>query len=250
MKAYKSSPLLLDWDEEIESKVILKSDSLLKLKITKDSIYIHRDRSYGVNDSFAYSYHLKKDTSRYSSKGIQLIITPSKKELKKFNKSLRKLFTQITFRITKFNDSQLNIETFATDNYPINPFFNMSIKEYSFQKTSIDTIINQLTQNTGWFAQFDNNNILETDTIILQKDSIEANGLKHYHFIFSENYFEENVLKSEDITPQFGNSVFYSFSNKTWFIVNNQIVIVSYGKKTTYDYKFIDKKLFLIKNGS
>ena len=26
MKAYKSSPLLLDWDEEIESKVILKSD--------------------------------------------------------------------------------------------------------------------------------------------------------------------------------------------------------------------------------
>lgn len=250
IKAYKSSPILLGWDEEIESKVILKSDSLLKLKITKDSIYIHRDRSYGVNDSFAYSYHFKEDTSRYSSKGIQLIITPSKKELRRFRKGLRKLFTQISFTITKLNNSQLNIETFATDNYPINPFFNMSIKEYSFQKTPIDTIINQLTQNTGWFAQFDNSNILETDTITLYKDSLKTNGLRHYHFIFSENHFKENVLKINDITPQFGVSGFYIFSNQTWFLGKNQIVIVSQGKKTTYSYKFIDKNIVLIKNGS
>ena len=135
LKAYKSNPGQIDWNEEIESKVIIKSDSLLKLTITKDSIHIFRYDYYGIIDTFSYSYHLFQDTSKYSSKKKQLIITPNKKDLKKFKKSYRKQFKQINFRVNKITNSQLNLETFSVENnYPINPFFSFSNKEYSFQK--------------------------------------------------------------------------------------------------------------------
>ena len=130
------------------------------------------------------------------------------------------------------------------------PLFTGVISTYYFVKNSGDNFSSRLCQPKGWFAQFDNNNILETDTITFQKDSLEANGLRHYHFIFSENYFEGNKLKINDVTPQWGVSSYTYIRDKNWFIKENEIVIIWGDKKTSYNYQFIDKKLVLIKNGS
>tara|TARA_B100000674_G_scaffold327193_1_gene272893 strand:+ start:47 stop:880 length:834 start_codon:yes stop_codon:yes gene_type:complete len=224
------------------------SKSSLKLDITKDSITFSQNGYYRTPKTFSYT--LKYVDFHHGITELDIVLHPDKNYLKKYPKKKRPGYEKIYFIIKKTNSYQLELQSLEHIDYPLDDFDEYTQHNYSFEKTSNDTLINHLTQNTGWFVQSNKNNILESDTITFLKDSIQPNGLRQYHLIFNKNYFEENILKGTDITPQFGNAVFYSFSNKTWFINNHQIIILSKGQQFTFNYKFGNNKLLLIKNGS
>tara|TARA_B110000211_G_C13754727_1_gene410448 strand:+ start:156 stop:632 length:477 start_codon:yes stop_codon:yes gene_type:complete len=127
LKAFKDVPAFIGWNEDIETKCILKSDSLLTIKITRDSIFIIRRRFQTLKDTFSYTYKIIPDTSRYSLNKHHFILYPDKKTLKGFKRSYRKRYKKFTFGINKFNNSQLVLETFAMDNYPVNPFLGLPL---------------------------------------------------------------------------------------------------------------------------
>ena len=264
LKAIKTEASLRSLDDQVETKSKISSDSLLTIKIKKDSIYIIRESYCSLRDTFAYTYTLKTDKSRYSNAKMELVLHPSKSRLKGLRKRHRKTQKELGFTITRLTNSQLTLGDVFTNNYPSNPFSNFTYITYYFEKME-SNIINELSFEGKWFLTSNSHSPFEIqDTLLLTRKRVENKGKFIYQLNIKINSFKENELEFKELSrskpkPRLVNNgvvdgiyIQSYFFSKNWLIDTNQqlISIKLNSEKMTYKYSFHNGQLLLIKNGS
>lgn len=253
IKYYKESTDLLEWSESLEKETEIKNDSTIILKIKNDSITIMRQSLYRI-DTIKYTFHINEDTSKdqYNS-GFKysFIMKPSSKKLKSFRKNYRNYHKEIKYYIPKLTNCQLELKSLVSDNVHFNPFFLYTTKYYYFEK--IDTVkINEQNFKGQWFCSSERFNLFgDQDTIALIKDTMNLPKEPNLEVSFNLNPFRENSINIHEINlKEFRVMSGVYFYN--WKLIPNrkQIIIKVREKEIIFNYKFQNKKLLLIKNGS
>lgn len=264
LKAIKTEASLRSFDDQIETKSKISSESLLKIEIKRDSIYIIKERYGALKDTFAYTYFLKTDTSKYSTSKFKLILQPNKSRLKGLRKWYRKSQKELSFNIIRLTNSQLTLGDVFTNNYPSNPFSTFTYITYYFEKME-SNIINELSFEGKWFLTSNSHSPFEIqDTLLLTRKRVENKGKFIYQLNIKINSFKENELEFKELSrpkpkPRLVNNgvvdgiyIQSYFFSKNWLIDTNQqlISIKLNSEKMTYKYSFHNGQLLLIKNGS
>ena len=194
LKAIKTEASLRSLDDQVETKSKISSDSLLTIKIKKDSIYIIRESYRSLRDTFAYTYTLKTDKSRYSNAKMELVLHPSKSRLKGLRKRHRKTQKELGFTITRLTNSQLIIQDAFFNNFPTNPFSNFSYITYYFEKVNPNSI-NELAFKGKWYFHHSSPSPFGSlDSLKLSRDSTTNKEEYKFCISFNINLFKDNNL--------------------------------------------------------
>lgn len=262
LKAIKTEASLRSLDDQVETKSKISSDSLLKIIIKKDSIYIIRESYRSSKDTFAYTYTLKTDTSRYSNAKMDLVLLPSKSRLKGLRKRHRKTQKELGFTITRLTNSQLIIQDAFFNNFPTNPFSNFTYITYYFEKVNPNSV-NEFTFKGKWYFNHSSPTPLESvDTLKLSRDSTADMNNYKFSLNFNINTFKNNDLKFKKVIRPKPKPVNHEVLNgiyvrshyflTKWEIKPNSktLTIQLNSKSLTFSYTFINNQLHLVKNGS
>jgi len=258
LQAFKITPSMMGLSPN-DPTCIVKGASPLTLEIKEDSIYIVRQH-YFANDTFAFTYDFKTDTSQYALHQSKFILYPNKKVLKLYRKRARKRYEKIIFSVTKITETQLVLESFTWDDFLINPFSVFSDKTYSFQKTDPNSESELNFQGNWFFNSITPYPYEDLDTLILQRDSSFLNGEYVLKSNFEIDYFSSNSLDVGIISrpkpkKQFGvlSAVYIPYNNHTeinWQ-VNSEKNLLTIDLQNTviqYSYTFKNGLLYLIKS--
>ena len=262
LKAIKTEASLRSLEDEVETKSKISNDSLLTIKIKKDSIYIIRESYRALKDTFAYTYTLKTDTSRYSNAKMELMLHPSKSRLKGLRRRHRKTQKELGFTIARLTNSQLIIQDAFFNNFPTNPFSNFTYITYYFEKVNPNSI-NELAFKGKWYFNHSSPTPLESvDTLTLSRDSIANWEEYKFSLNFNINIFKNNDLTFKEISRPKPKSVNHEvldgiyvishYYTTKWKIKPNgkTLTIQLNSKSLTFSYSFLNNKLLLVKNGS
>jgi len=261
LKAIKTEASLRSLDDQVKTKSKISSDSLLTIKIKKDSIYIIRQTYYNLKDTFAYTYSLKTDTS-YSSSKYKFILHPNKSRLKGLRKWHKKSQKELSFNIIRLTNSQLTLGDVFTNNYPSNPFSDFTFITYYFEKVNQNSI-NELAFKGKWFFYCNSLDPFgDQDTLKLERDSIKNKEKCTCNITFRTNHFKKNDCEfkrlswpkpSSKMLPQgvLDGIVETNFSTEKWKInTNKKLIIIENSERYTFKYLFSKGQLLLIKHGS
>lgn len=264
LKAIKTEPSLQSFGDKIETQSKIASDSLLTIKIKKDSIYIIREKYGALKDTFAYTYSLKTDTSKYSSSKYKFILYPNKSRLKGLRKWHKKRQKELSFNLLRLTNSQLVIKDFFFNNFPTNPFSDFLYITYYFEKCRIAKP-SELTFSGNWYFNHSTATPFESiDSLKLSRDSITNKEEFKFSVNFNINQFKDNNLTFKEInhpTPKpnlVNHGVFdgiyvrsYYFSTSWKIEPSNNILSLQLDSETVkFKYSFLNGQLLLVKNGS
>jgi hypothetical protein len=262
LKAIKTEASLRSFGDELENKSKIASDSLLAIKIKKDSIYIIRQKYGALKDTFAYTYSLKSDTSSYSNHKMELILYPSKSRLKGLRKWHRKTQKELGFTIIRLTNSQLVIQDAFSNNFPTNPFSNFTFVTYYFEKGNSNPA-NELAFKGKWYFNYSSAKPLESiDTLKLSRDSITNIEEFKFSINFNINLFKNNNLTFKEVSQPKPRTVSHGvldgiyvrshYFSTDWKIepINNILTTQLNSKTLTFKYSFTNGQLLLVKNGS
>ena len=262
IKAIKTEPSLTNFGNEIETKSKIESDSLLTIEIKKDSIYIIRERYSSLKDTFAYTYTLKTDTSKYSTSKFKFILYPNKSRLKGLRKWYKKSQKELSFNLLRLTNSQLVIQDVFFNNHPTNPFSSFSYITYYFEKNT-HQVKSELDFIGDWYISSSNHSPLETkDTLELERKLIEDSSVYVNKITFEINYFKENKMHFIEVNPPKESLVYNGIIrgvylksgifHENWSIdkANKILKININNTQRCFKYSFQGNNLKLVKNGS
>jgi len=262
LKAIKTEASLRSLDDQVKTKSKISSDSLLTIKIKKDSIYIIRQTYYNLKDTFAYTYSLKTDTS-YSSSKYKFILHPNKSRLKGLRKWHKKSQKELSFKLLRLTNSQLVIEDLFQNNYPTNPFSDFTFITYYFEKVNPNSI-NELAFKGKWYFHHSSPSPFGSlDSLKLSRDSTTNKEEYKFCISFNINLFKDNNLTFIEVsrpTPKprlvnhdvlAGIYIGSNYFSKGWKIQpSNNILTIQLNSVIKFKYSFINGQLLLVKNGS
>jgi hypothetical protein len=260
LSTYKESPsnyLLKTSNDYISTK----KDSIIKLIVRKDSIFIYRKQLFKI-DTFAFKYSINNGNKRLPLK--KFTIYPSKKMLKGFTRSYRKTHKELSLFINKISTSQLALETSVFDNYFVNPFFYASNKTYVFEKVNPLNTVTEKDFIGSWSICNDFASIFTSDTINLMKDTctftssitigsnIKVPCEMNLKIEFSTEFEYENDIWEFKIDKTCSIINTRNSSSKSKWLINPKskriTLYISKTKSLNFNYTINKNKLLLIRN--